>query len=83
MSVDGTHIWANANKHKNVRYDRAGQLERQLREDVEELLKQAESQDRQDEVDGQKLPEEIGRRERLRDKMLEARSAARSATAYR
>jgi len=73
VSVDGTHIRANASKHKNVRYDRAGQLERQLREDVEELLGQAESQDRQDEVDGQKLPEEIARRERLREKMLEAR----------
>jgi transposase len=73
VSVDGTHIRANASKHKNVRYDRAGQLERQLREDVEELLQQAESQDRQDEVDGQKLPEEIARRERLREKMLEAR----------
>jgi len=73
VSVDGTHIRANASKHKNVRYDRAGQLERKLREDVEELLQQAESQDCQDEVDGQKLPEEIARRERLREKMLEAR----------
>jgi len=73
VSVDGTHIRANASKHKNVRYDRAGELERQLREDVEELLQQAENQDRQDEVDGQKLPEEIARRERLREKMLEAR----------
>ncbi len=73
VSVDGTHIRANASKHKNVRYDRAGQLERQLREDVVELLRQAENQDRQDEVDGQKLPEEIARRERLREKMLEAR----------
>ena len=73
VSVDGTHIRANASKHKNVRYDRAGQLEKKLREDVEELLQQAENQDRQDEVDGQKLPEEIARRERLREKMLEAR----------
>jgi len=73
VSVDGTQIRANASKHKNVRYDRAGQLEKQLREDVEQLLRQAENQDRQDEVDGQKLPEEIARRERLREKMLEAR----------
>lgn len=73
VSVDGTHIRANASKHKSVRYDRAGQLEGQLREDVEELLRQAESQDRRDEVDGQSLPKEIARRERLREKMLEAR----------
>jgi transposase len=73
VSVDGTHVRANASKHKNVRYDRAGELERQLRQDVEELLRQAESEDARDEVDGQKLPEEIARRERLREKMLEAR----------
>jgi transposase len=52
VSVEGTHIRANASKHKNVRYDRAGQLERQLRDDVEELLQQAENQARQDEIDG-------------------------------
>ena len=40
---------------------------------MEELLQKAEQQDRQDEVDGQSLPEEIARRERLREKMLEAR----------
>lgn len=73
VSVDGTHIRANASKHKSVRYDRAGELEQQLRADVEELLQKAEQQDRQDEVDGQSLPEEIVRRERLREKMLEAR----------
>jgi len=73
VSVDGTHIRANASKHKSVRYDRAGELERQLRADVEELLQKAEQQDRRDEVDGQSLPEEIARRERLREKMLEAR----------
>lgn len=73
VSVDGTQILANASKHKNVRYDRAGQLEKQLRKDVEELLEQAENQDYKDEADGQKLPEEIARRERLREKMLEAR----------
>jgi len=73
VSVDGTHIRANASKHKSLRYDRAGQLERQLSQDVEELLRQAEQQDREDGVDGQRLPEEIARRERLREKMREAR----------
>jgi transposase len=73
VSVDGTHIRANASKHKSVRYDQAGELERQLSRDVEELLQQAEQQDSQEEVDGQRLPEEISRRERLREKMREAR----------
>lgn len=73
VSVDGTHIRANASKHKSLRYDRAGQLERQLSQDIEELLRKAEQQDSEEQVDGQRLPEEIGRRERLREKMREAR----------
>jgi transposase len=85
VSVDGTHLRANASKHKSIRYDRAGELERKLRVDVEELMRQAERQDSQDEVDGQSLPKEIGRRERLREKMLEARQRLeqRAAQAHR
>ena len=73
MNVDGTHIKANASKHKSVRYDRAGELERQLRVDIEELIEQAEQIDRNETEDGNRLPEEISRREKLREKMLEAR----------
>ena len=47
VAVDGTHIKANRSKHKSVRYDRAGELERQLRADVEELLAKAEAGDRE------------------------------------
>jgi hypothetical protein len=35
--ANGTHIKANASKHKGVRYDRAGDLEEKLRQDIEEL----------------------------------------------
>jgi len=73
VSVDGTQIKANASKHKSVRYDRAGELEQQLREDIEKLLEQAEASDLEDRPDDQELPQEIARRERLREKMLEAR----------
>lgn len=38
VSVDGTYLRANAGKHKSLRYDRAGQLERQLRDDIADLL---------------------------------------------
>jgi hypothetical protein len=34
VSVDGTHIKANASKHKGLRYDRAGDLERKLPKDI-------------------------------------------------
>ncbi|MCK4514004.1 MAG: IS1182 family transposase [Spirochaetaceae bacterium] len=73
VSVDGTHIKANASKHKSVRYDRAGELEQQLRADIEELIEQAEQSDRNETEDGNRLPAEIARREKLREKMLEAR----------
>ena len=73
VSVDGTHIKANASKHKSVRYDRAGELEQQLRVDIAKLLEQADASDREDRPDDQELPQEIARRERLREKMLEAR----------
>lgn len=74
VSVDGTHIDANASKSKNVRYDRAMQLEKQLRLDIEELVRRAEDADRDESDDGQTLPEEIARRERLLEKMQQAQA---------
>jgi len=73
ISVDGTHIKANASKHKSVRYDRLKALEQQLRGDIEELLVEAEEADSSGEADGQRLPREISRREDLRAKLAEAR----------
>jgi len=52
VSVDGTHIRANASKDKNIRYDRASELERQLQSDVERLLQEAERTDRREDDDG-------------------------------
>ncbi len=72
ISVDGTHIKANASKHKSVRYDRAGELERKLRKDIAELMKRAERSDNQPSEE-QSLPKEIARREELLEKMREAR----------
>ncbi len=73
ISVDGTHIKANASKHKSVRYDRLKVLEQQLRSDIDELLAQAEEADGSGEADGQRLPDEISRREQLLAKLAEAR----------
>ncbi len=72
VRMDGTHIKANASKHKSVRYDRAAELEAKLEADMEELLRQAEEADQAEEKDGDRLPDEIGRREVLRAKMQEA-----------
>jgi len=75
ISVDGTKIDANASKDKNVRYDRAVELEAQLQADIEALMTQAEQADNSDVGDGRELPAEITRRETLRDKMRNARKA--------
>jgi len=72
--VDGTHIAASASKDRNVRYDRAGELDAQLRQDIAELMQQAERIDQREDDDGQKLPEEIARREKRREKMQAARA---------
>lgn len=73
VSVDGTHLAANASKDKNVRYDRAGELEEQLKLDVAELMKQAQRTDEDEAEDGQSLPDEINRRQKLQQKMQQAR----------
>jgi transposase len=74
VSVDGTHLDANASKSKNVRYDRAVELEKQLRLDIDDLIRKAESADADETADGQSLPEEISRRSRLLEKMQEAQA---------
>ena len=68
VSLDGTHLKANASIDKNVSYQRAVKIREQLRLDIDDLLAQAESADAE-EQDSQKLPEEIARREKLASKM--------------
>ena len=67
VSVDGTHIKANASKHKSIRYDRAKELEAKLSKDIEELIEQAERSDTEEASDSDRLPQEIARREALRE----------------
>lgn len=69
VSVDGTKIDANANIHKSVRYDRARELRAQLKLEISELMKKAESADAAGEKDAAKLPKEIAHREKLLTKM--------------
>jgi len=73
VSTDGTQIKANASKHRNVEYQRAGELIEQLKMDVAGLLEKAEKADNTERDEGQQLPEEISRREKLRAKLEEAR----------
>ncbi len=73
ISLDGTHVQANASKHKSVGYERAGELEKQLKLDIAGLMAKAEEMDNQKIDDGQKLPDSIARREKLKEKMTTAR----------
>lgn len=78
VSIDGTKMDANASKHKNVRYDRAGVLVEQLEADIAGLMEQAEQADNSEEEQGQQLPEGLKRREQLKDKLQRARERLES-----
>lgn len=73
VSVDGTHIRANASKDRNITYQRAGELIEQLDQEVRDLLEKAEAADRESKPTGQVLPQEIARREALKAKLAQAR----------
>jgi transposase len=73
--IDGTKVKANANKHKAVSYKRSGEIEKQLEEEVKELLRKAAEADREPvQDDGLDLPSEIARREQRLEKIKEARA---------
>ena len=75
VSIDGTHIKANASKSRTVRYDRASELDQRLEAEIGALMKKAEQTDQQEFDDGQRLPEQIAHRTRLREHLQQARAA--------
>jgi hypothetical protein len=74
VAIDGTRLRANASKHRNVTYARAGELIELLKSDIAELLEKAERADTSPEQK-EALPEELARREKLREKLEAARTA--------
>jgi transposase len=93
VALDGTKIKANASKHKAMSYQRMGEKQRQLREEVKELLAEAEATDAAEDAEygadrrGDELPAELQRREsrlrRIREakRVLEARAKEAAAAA--
>jgi len=85
VSLDGTKIKANANKHKALSWQHANKLETQLREEVATLIALAEAADNSELPDELDIPEEIKRREdRLAaivraKEVIQARAEARHA----
>jgi transposase len=81
VAIDGTKLKANASKHKAMSYERMGEKEKQLREEVEKLLAQAEQADAAEDAKhgkgnrGDELPAELARRESRLKKIAEAKAA--------
>jgi transposase len=78
VSLDGTKLKANASKHKAMSYARMQEKQKQLKEEVKQLLDQAaaadEHEDRQyGDKRGDELPEELRRRESRLAKIKEAK----------
>lgn len=91
VAIDGSKVRANASKHKAMSYDRMPDKQQQLRDQVRQLLAQAEAADAAEDAEsgadrrGDELPAELQRREsrlqRIREakRVLEARAKAAAA----
>jgi transposase len=78
VSLDGTKVKANASKHKAMSYGKAQEKQRQLREEVKDLLAQAAAADEEEDRRhgnrrGDELPEELRRRETRLAKIKQAK----------
>src|SRR5665647_2018784 len=80
VAIDGTKIKANASKHKAMSYERMGETEQRLRQEVEELLRSAAAVDEAEDAQygqgkrGDELPEELARRESRLVKIQQAKA---------
>jgi len=74
VALDGTKVHANASRHSALSYGHAKKIEKQLKREVQQLLRLAEAADGVNTPDGMSIPEELERRE-LR---LEAIAAAKA-----
>ena len=74
IALDGTKVHANASRHSALSYRRAGELEEQLKREVQELLRRAEAADSAEARQPLDIPAELARREAR----LEAIAAAKA-----
>ena len=74
IALDGTKVHANASRHSALSYRRAGELEEQLKGEVQELLRRAEAADSAEARQPLDIPAELARREAR----LEAIAAAKA-----
>jgi transposase len=94
VALDGTKIHADASRQSALSYERAGQIEMQLREEVGKLTAMAEAADQADVPDGmsrlacspsqlasRSIPEELTRREKRLAEIARARAIIEARTA--
>ena len=81
VAVDGSKIKANASKHKAMSYGRMRHKQKQLRDEVNDLLAKAEATDAAEDAEygvdrrGDELPAELQRRESRLKRIREAKRA--------
>ena len=81
VAIDGSKLQANASKHKAMSYGRMGEAEKQLKDEIDALLKRAEAEDAAEDEkfgkgrSGDDLPAELARRESRLAKLQEAKRA--------
>ena len=63
VALDGTKMHANASRHSALSYGHASKIEKQLKKEVQQLLRLAEQADATQIPDGMSIPEELERRE--------------------
>jgi transposase len=84
IALDGTKVKANASKHKAMSYGRMKEKARQLRDEVRQLLAQAEATDAAEDAEygadarGDELPAELQRRESRLKRIREATRALKA-----
>lgn len=78
VSTDGTKIKASASLTRSLRYDRALELSEQLEIEINGLMLQADEADNKSLDDGQTLPDEIAKRQSLKDKIDKAKAELES-----
>jgi transposase len=80
LAVDGSKLKANASKHKAMSYKRMKEEEARLEREIAAIMKLAQDQDAEEDVEfgsdfrGDELPEELRRRETRLQKIREARA---------
>jgi transposase len=84
VAIDGSKIKANASKHKAMSYGRMQEKRKQLRDEVQALLAQAEAADAAEDTEygadrrGDELPAELQRRESRLERIREATRALKA-----